>query len=79
MYPRGIHTLSMCQTLHETSLKQTHVKHTFIHEEDLVRFISDQKTFLNFRINKMAPSSSLFKASATFSNVICGFLLLSPL
>lgn len=56
------HALIMCHTIHETSLKQTHVKHTFTHEENLVHIISNQQIFLNFRINNMAPSSSIFKS-----------------
>ena len=53
--------LIMLHTIQYTILKQIHVKHAFTHEEDLVHIILDQQTFLNFRINKMEPSSSLLK------------------
>jgi hypothetical protein len=80
----------MCHTIHEKSLKQEQVKHTFTHKEDPMHIISDQQTFLNFKINKMEPSSSFLKIirylfhydlrmSATFSIMNHGCSLLFPL
>jgi hypothetical protein len=36
------HALSMCHNYHDTSLKQTHKRHTFTHKEDLVHIISEK-------------------------------------
>jgi hypothetical protein len=38
------HVSSMCDTIHDTSLNQTHKIHTSTHEEDLVDTISYQQT-----------------------------------
>jgi hypothetical protein len=55
------HALSMCHTIHDTSLKQEHKIHTFTHEEDLVHIISDQQTNLVHIIFRQTRDTIFFK------------------
>jgi hypothetical protein len=70
------HALSMCHTIHDTSLNQTYKRHTFIHEEDLVHIISYQQTNLVhiiFNKQEIPSSSNPFHRSMTFSSTTRGY------
>jgi hypothetical protein len=53
------HALSMCHTIHDTSLKQTRRRHTFTREEELIHTISDSVTTLLYHHTFLQPELTI--------------------
>jgi hypothetical protein len=51
--------LSMCHTIHDKILKQTHKKHTFTYEVELIHIISDSVTTLVYHHTLLQPEPSI--------------------